>query len=302
MRLILAALALLTLGASDGNGYVRTRVETFRINDPEARCLYWRPGTIAWTQSTPGTQDLPEDVAFSAIQRSFSRWQTVMEGCGNIALAEAGRSARRTIGYDPEAADNLNLVIFRDRDCDDVAPPTDFCWTAGTCGNRRDCWSYSSDVLALTTSTYDVKSGEIYDSDIELNSANHDYTVSDVPCTRTGERECVCAPGTACVQTDIENTMTHEIGHVVGLAHAPISNSTMFATAPIGETRKREIDSASAEFICDAYPKGAPPKNCILLPASSQLGPPPQSCGGFPLLGVSALSVAALRRRRRDMP
>lgn len=300
MRVISAALLLLAVGASDGAGYLRTRVETFRANDPNARCLYWRQGPITWTQSAPGTADLPDAESFAAIQRSFGRWQDVMAGCGNISFVEGARSERRSIGYDPESSTNLNLVIFRDRDCNDVVSKNDFCWSQETCGNRHDCWYYEDEVLALTTSTYDLKSGEVYDADIELNSADHTFTVSDTPCMRVSDRECVCPAGSACAQTDVENTMTHEVGHVVGLAHVGLPDSTMFATAPIGETRKREVDPASAEFICDAYPQGAPPKNCVLQPASNELGEAPQSCGGAPLFGVSALALSLRRRRRRS--
>lgn len=303
MKQLAAIVTLLALGQTGGDGYVRTRVETGRLNDMNARCLYWRAGPITWNLSSPGTADLPDTEAFGAIRASFGRWQSVMASCGNISLTEGAQSTSRRIGYDPESSDNENLVIFRERDCDEVAPANDPCWANETCANRFDCWFYSRDVLALTTNTYDIKSGEIYDADIELNTANHEFTTNDVPCNRVSKTECPCPPGVECVQTDVENTMTHEIGHFVGLAHTGDPASTMFATAPLGETQKRELDPDSAEFICDAYPAGFPPKNCVLQPASSELGQTPGGCsggGGPTVLALAALALTSLARRRRS--
>ena len=56
--------------------------------------------------------------------------------------------------------------------------------------------------------------------------------------------------------TDIQNTMTHEMGHAMGLDHVAEPLSTMEATAPMGETQKRIIDVGTAAGFCDAYPRG----------------------------------------------
>ena len=57
---------------------------------------------------------------------------------------------------------------------------------------------------------------------------------------------------------DIQNTLTHEIGHVIGLDHAPDEDSTMFASAPSGETTKRILDEGTQKALCEIYPRGDP--------------------------------------------
>ena len=87
----------------------------------------------------------------------------------------------RKVGYD-STGNNRNLVLFRTRRCTDVAPSSDACWKDDSCSNAYDCWSNDSQTIAVTLTTYDEKSGIIYDSDIELNAAGFFFTTSDGPC------------------------------------------------------------------------------------------------------------------------
>lgn len=41
---------------------------------------------------------------------------------------------------------------------------------------------------------------------------------------------------------DIQNAMTHEIGHMLGLGHSTDAEATMYSGAVIGETKKRTLD------------------------------------------------------------
>src|SRR5207302_1668178 len=78
--------------------------------------------------------------------------------------------------------------------------------------------------------------------DIEINdSVGSDgskfiFTAVDGP-------PCVDQNQTGCVRIDIQNTITHESGHTLGLDHTTDPNATMYATAPEGETSKRVLGS-----------------------------------------------------------
>jgi uncharacterized protein (TIGR03382 family) len=164
---------------------------------------------------------------------------------------------------------------------------------AGTCGNVHDCWDHDTSIVALTTTSYIVSNGELVDADVEVNAASATPTIVDSP---------VCSPGaisTNCVANDVQNAMTHELGHLLGLAHSPDPASTMYASEPLGELSKRVLDSGSKQFVCDVYPSGQASKDCT---ASSPTTPTSSSgcssAGPIPWAPGALLVLLALARRR----
>lgn len=265
---VAALMLALSLGQSSAP-YVRSRVEA---GDTTTQCLFWTAPKLSWYQSTVGNPDTkPAGSEFDAVRRSFQGWQTIFAGCGNLSLEEGGRVDDRSVGYEV-GGQNRNLVLFRLRSCADVAPSSDPCWGDDSCGNAYDCWSNDAQTIAVTLTTYDQKSGIIYDSDIELNSPSFTFTTSD---------GALCPPrvNLNCVSTDVQNTMTHEIGHFVGLDHTNFTGSTMNPRAPPGETTKRSIDSGSHAFVCESYPKGQASQSCIQPTADPNLGRKAQVAG-----------------------
>ena len=107
-----------------------------------------------------------------------------------------------------------------------------------------------------------------------------------------------------CIPTDVQNTMTHEVGHLLGLAHTSAPASTMNPSAPPGDTTKRTVDPGSRDFVCSVYPRGQPSQSCVTLPAPAQLGRSGSSCSGAgsePAVSASLLLLSAglLRLLRR---
>ncbi|HEX8818528.1 MAG TPA: myxosortase-dependent metalloprotease, MXAN_2677/MXAN_2678 family [Archangium sp.] len=297
--------AALALGQTTSEPYVRSRVTA---NDPNTHCLFWTVPTITWQLSSvgnPKSTDAQKQNEFAAIRASFQSWQDVFSACGNLRIQEAAVVDDREVGYELRG-ENRNIVLFRSRRCADpnVVPSDDECWDDDVCGNVYDCWDGDDRTIALTLTTYDEKSGIIYDSDIQLNSAGFAFTTVDKPaCTQP-----ITINTNTCVATDVQNTMTHEIGHLIGLDHTLAAGSTMYPRAPPGEISKRTVDDGSRNFVCMTYPRGQPSQSCVTPSVVSTrgspaaLGPLATGCssadtgGGWPALLGGAL--LAWRRRR----
>ena len=267
--------------------YVRT------TTDDGAHCLRWpvtagARGSIHYVQSSTGDPALGGGV-FDAVTRSAQTWETQLQACGNLDLIEtAQHSSSRFVGY-TQGGQNENLVLFRLQLCSAVVPPGDSCVAAGNCGNAHDCWDHGSTVVALSTSSYIVSSGELLDADVEMNAASATPTIVDSP---------PCSPGgisTSCVANDLQNAVTHEIGHFLGLAHSPDPSSTMYTSEPLGETSKRVLDTGSKQFVCDVYPAGQVSKDCA--PSSSSSGCSSAGDPGALAPGILLLLLALAGRR-----
>lgn len=293
-------LIALALGQSDP--YIRSRVTA---GDTSTQCLFWTVPTITWQLSSPGnpkSSDLQKQQEFAAIRRSFQSWETIFESCGNLRFQEGAMTDSRQVGYVTKGT-NENVVLFRSQHCKDVTPVNDPCWKDESCGNVHDCWDGDAFTIALTLTTYDQKSGIIYDSDIQLNSSDFVFTTVDGPACS------VPVNNGTCVATDVQNTMTHEIGHLIGLDHTLATGSVMYPKAPTGETSKRTIDSGSRDFVCTAYPKGHPSQSCFTptLNAGSTvaaLGQQATGCsstGGGPWLSALVGGALLAWRRRRSL-
>ncbi|HEU4383154.1 MAG TPA: matrixin family metalloprotease [Anaeromyxobacteraceae bacterium] len=142
-------------------------------------------------------------------------------------------------------------------------------------------WTESAQAIAVTFVTFSCDTGEMLDADITLNGQNFTFAVS---------------PGPTAI--DLQSTVTHEAGHVIGFDHNPDPESTMYATAGFGETKKRSLTDDDIAGVCDAYPADAPPPPA---PAAA-----PRGGGGCSSAGVdptlAAAAIAALAARRRVRP
>ena len=270
----------------------------------KALCLMWLSREFIYHQDSAGSLRTPRDTEFAAVDASFDTWQTLSNGCSDFTFVRGPDVSRATVGYDVEKkGDNQNIVTFRETSCPDVVPQDDECLVDDDCGNAYSCWEHGSATIGLTTTTFNRGTGVILDADIELNAAqpSGDFgflftTVSWPPCEGLSSPECVA--------TDIQNTVTHEIGHAIGLDHVFEPLATMEATAPPGETHKRIIDVGTAAGVCDTYPPGVPPVQCtetgvVSKQLSSQsVG---TGCAAAPGALVPGLLLCAwaLRRARR---
>lgn len=251
MSLPLVLGAALVLGQADA-GYVREQT------GDGLHCLRWpvrapARSPLTFVQSSAGDFKLGPGL-FDAVSRAQRTWSAQSQLCGSLDLLEGPQSGSRATGYD-RAGTNENLILVRTSDCFRAVGANDPCRTTDTCGNTYDCWDHGAAILALTLLTYDA-AGALLDTDIEINGALSYLTLVDAP---------PCPPGQvsqSCVGNDVQNAVTHELGHALGLAHSPDPASTMYATGPLGETSKRVLDLASKQFICDVYPPGLGSRDC----------------------------------------
>jgi uncharacterized protein (TIGR03382 family) len=260
-----------------------------------SHCLHWAAGPVTLAQSIDGDAQLGEP-GFDAVTRAWQTWQAQMQACGDLVISESPRSTSRTVGFLPDGGTE-NLVLFRTALCTAVVDAGDPCQGSGSCGNLHDCWDHTSGVIALTTTTYRRADGVIVDADVELNAAQSFFTVVDSPpCDPSAE-------SLDCVANDTQETVTHEFGHLLGLAHSPDPDSTMYAYAPVGETSKRTLDPASQQFVCDVYPHGRSSQDCLAADGGpvSQGGCSTAGTGVAPVLLLGSLTLVGLlwRRHRR---
>ncbi len=104
---------------------------------------------------------------------------------------------------------------------------------------REQKWPYSTRPVAFTAVTYNVNTGEIFDADIEMNGEDYAFT------TRPDEETW---------KIDVQNTITHELGHVLGVDHTPEAAATMFDHAGPGEVNKRTLEEDDIDALCTLYP------------------------------------------------
>lgn len=274
-------------------------------------CLSWNKRDISYRVHSAGSSKTPGDLEFAAIDASFATWQALAASCSDFRFIRGEQIDKVIVGKAEGSQDN-NVVAFREKNCRDVVPNGDPCIGDNNCGNVYDCWDHSDFTIGLTTTTFSFKTGTIFDGDIELNASPHGdgdtflfTTIGSPPCEPG-------ALSTDCVATDIQNTMTHEIGHLIGLDHVDVLGATMEASAPLGETRKRIIDSGTGLGFCDTYPRGLPPQSCegqgqlrqkIIAKGSGTPGLQFMGCGAagsaslFPLSALWLLGLWARRRR-----
>ncbi|MGZ3444193.1 MAG: myxosortase-dependent metalloprotease, MXAN_2677/MXAN_2678 family [Myxococcaceae bacterium] len=273
------------LGQADA-GYVRERT-----SDGE-HCLRWpvaagSTSTVTFVQSAAGDFKLGPGL-FEAVTRSEGSWAAQANACSSLALLEGPHSSSRATGYD-QTGSNENLVLVRTADCFRAVGADDPCRKNDTCGNVHDCWDHGAAILAVTLLTYD-ETGALLDTDIEVNGALSYLSLVDSP---------PCLPGAitpSCVGNDVQNTVTHELGHALGLGHSPDPASTMFGTGPLGETSKRILDPASKQFVCDVYTRGFAAKDCFVPdggtePSGGGTGSGPSGPGGPTGSGIARPSI-----------
>ena len=143
---------------------------------------------------------------------------------------------------------------------------------------------YDPAALALTSVSASTSSGIIRDADIEVNASNFNWADLVLHPNLRGDGQSF---------HDLQNAVTHEMGHVIGLDHtcylqgpAPLDNTgqpipdcadappdvlatTMFPSANPGDIDKRDLAPDDQQAVCDIYPASHDPMTCAAGPDGS---------------------------------
>jgi len=180
--------------------------------------LFWPSSCISYACNEVGTQFLDPVDTRAAIKKTFQAWTDVKCPDGrtaSMAFQEREPVSCKKSEYNKEKP-NLNVVLFQDDD-----------------------WRYRGidGTLAKTSVTYNDETGEIYDADIEVNTAFNKITLSD---TRP--------------EYDLQAILTHEVGHFIGVAHSADSTAVMYASYSPGSLAQRQLSPDDIDAVCAIYP------------------------------------------------
>jgi hypothetical protein len=234
--------AVLLLGlawSSRGHAFCRTTTCDTCMQPPgqcimEGQPLYWPVTCVNYDVQQNASRQVNLEQASATADIAFQTWS-------HVACPGSGASPSFTFeNLGPVACDkheyndqqktfggNANIILFRD-----------------------DNWVESpaaapGSTLAITTVTFNVNSGEIYDADIEVNSTSDSKISIGTP-----------VPGDA---FDLQSILTHEVGHFLGLAHSNLpcggtGCATMDATYQKGSEDFRTLEADDIAGICTIYP------------------------------------------------
>lgn len=182
--------------------------------------LAWQRQCMSFTVMNRMRSDPPLDRIRDTASASFAPWVQVTCGDHPVGIAIAQTQQLGTCDT-PEyntRGPNANTIIFVED------------WAS------RDL---PSDAFGLTLVWHNPDTGEIYDADMQLNETIGPLTICDGRCP----------PGAV----DLQNVMTHEAGHFLGLGHSQVRSATMSARATVGETSKRDLDDDDRAGLCAIY-------------------------------------------------
>lgn len=183
---------------------------------------YWDEPCISFHLNEVGTTLMDFGVVREVVKASIAAWD--LGERTSLKAFYAGETNEDRIGYNPYIKENTNIITFRDTD-----------------------WEGSRAVMAYTSVTSRISTGEIFDADLELNSQYYKFGVV------TENNKGV---------VDLQNTVTHELGHVFGLDHSDDETATMYWVADAGDTFMRDLAPDDIEGIMTVYPPGEKVASC----------------------------------------
>jgi hypothetical protein len=223
----------------------------------------WAPTCVAVTVYPADLPEMTPAQILHATTAAAEAWSTEGNACTSLRFQIQSSTAPTPVAR----YDFANNVIFRHKDWCRFGDPV------GSC-------SYDSSALAITTIFVNFKDGLIRDADIEVNARN--FLWGDVTLDPAGS-----------TKQDLQNTLTRQLGHVIGLdapcfvpgpdppggmidnlghpapsceaAPAEMRETTMFPSSAPGEISKRTLAPDDVLGVCGSYPRDGDGSLCFVV-------------------------------------
>lgn len=219
---------------------------------PGGPAFHWSRACVALRVYVDGLPSIAPDQIMKAARGAAAAWSAAANPCASIDIV-----VERADGPGPKRAfDGNNTIVFRGSDW---CAPNDI---LGEC-------SYDPSEQGMSTLLV-RSSGEIVEADLEINARYFQLADVDVE--------------PAAGKVDLQNVLTHELGHLLGFGHtcwegspsmAPLDDAdnavpacsnasqavrdtTMFVLGPLREVSKRTLAPDDQRAVCETYPRATP--------------------------------------------
>ncbi len=197
--------------------------------------ISWPTSCVSFNVDEAGSplRNISANELSSVLDEAYDQWLSANCGAGgpiSIALENRGESECAPHEFNENPGDrNANIWMFRDDsdDSDGASIEANMGLDAAT--------------LAVAIVSFNPKTAEIYDVDVELNS-------NLAPFTKT--------EGEAGAVIDLASVVTHEAGHFLGLDHSGAFGATMGSGYDPGSIDARTLTDDDIAGICAIYPGG----------------------------------------------
>ncbi len=226
-NLFIALLLAVSIGsARRAEAYLCTAVPNSRPVLSQA----WNQRCIPYYLSTSGSL-LDGEARRQLVAQSFAVWSAPT--CTDLTFNDFGYTDQDP-GFDPRRDDNKNIVI-----------------AVEDANMARELFTQNE--LAITITSFNTATGEIFDADIMINASR--FAFEDLASTEA-------CKALSDQPYDLRNTLVHEMGHFIGFEHDPDPESTMYASAPMCETMKRDLTEDNVLGVCTVYATAQVTQTC----------------------------------------
>lgn len=207
----------------EASAYCRARTDTSRTGlcvESEAPVLYWNRGCLAYVfhdNVFPALTLMSELKVRQTVNTAFAAWVNVDCGSAPFVIEQLAETTDANPVQFVTGVRNEFVISVMSADE----------WTER---------GMDPDAFAITYLWYRHRTGEIFDADMALNLSQGQFS----DCSQT------CREGTI----DLQNTVTHEAGHVLGLGHSLVPGATMQSDATAGATFMRSLELDDINGVC----------------------------------------------------
>ncbi len=203
------------LGGLNAEGYVLNHTK-------KGQLIRWHRMTIDVHLNKNSHTKVPLNLLEQIVARSIWTWQQALQDLKTLRYM--GLTEQKEGFHQKFKGQNQNVVLW-----------------------KRDRWPYGQKTMALTITSYNHDTGEILDADIIFNGVNYRWDKIEEeppPSSQKNSQQPIA---------DIENTLTHELGHLLGLEHSKNPQATMYFSTKRHETTKRSLHQDDIEGIHKLY-------------------------------------------------